>query len=59
MMTRCRKNDFSRAKAWCTAFLMAIVIGSCSVAYAYSGEQIPKNSTTPLILALAASFRAH
>lgn len=57
-MTRSNQQDFHRAKAWCTGFLMAILIGSGSVAYAYSGDQIPKNPTTPLILALAASFGA-
>jgi hypothetical protein len=58
-MKRCRAHELHQAKKWCIAFGLAFVIGSCSVAYAYAGEQIPKDPTTPLILALAASFGAH
>ena len=57
-MTRNTAHDLHHAKIWCLAFLMSIFIGSCSVAYAYSGEQIPKTPTTQLVLALAASFGA-
>lgn len=44
------------AKIWCSAFLLSSIIGACSVAYAYSGEQFPKNPTTPMVIALAESF---
>lgn len=57
-MTRNRPHDLRHAKMWCTALLISFVIGSCSVAFAYSGEQTPKNSTTPMLMALAASFNA-
>ena len=55
-MTKARASDMRHAKIWCAAFLLSSIIGGCSVAYAYSGEQFPKNPTTPMVIALAESF---
>jgi formate/nitrite transporter FocA (FNT family) len=56
-MTKARVHDLRRIKIWCIAILCSILIGSASVAYAYSGEHLPKSSPAPMMLALAASFR--
>ena len=37
-MTKNTAHDVRHAKIWCLAFFMSVFIGSCSVAYAYSGE---------------------
>lgn len=57
-MIRSTAHDVRHAKMWGLAFLFSLLIGSCSVAYAYSGEQVPKTPTTQLVMALAASFGA-
>jgi hypothetical protein len=57
-MSRSKAQVAQQVRIWSIGMLMSIVIGSCSVAYAYSGEQLPKSPTTPLVLALAASFGA-
>ncbi len=54
-MRRARPHEL-HAKRWGLALLVVILIGTCGVAYAYSGEQLPKNSATPMVIALAASF---
>lgn len=47
-----------RAETWGVAVVCSLVLGTACVTYAYSGEQLPKTPTTPLVLALAASFGA-
>ncbi|MEZ0226365.1 MAG: hypothetical protein ACAH83_17545 [Alphaproteobacteria bacterium] len=57
-MKKINTQVLHRAQTWGIAVVCTLVMGTASVTYAYSGEQIPKTPTTQLVLALATSFGA-
>jgi hypothetical protein len=56
-MKYAKHHELRQIRRWVIAFFVVLLVGTCSVAYAFSGDQLPKNSDTPMIMALAASFR--